>query len=88
MYDEFLTLYRYLFTLWETVMDGQQMAVIKDEMTNLNMNRISDVPNSQEQISAMMKKIEELEQFQKHVLETVANKQISKGTKPPEGMFE
>ncbi len=38
--------------------------------------------------SQMMKKLEELEKFQKHIIETVANKPMPKETKPHEGMYE
>ncbi|NJD75579.1 MAG: hypothetical protein FIB08_00595 [Candidatus Methanoperedens sp.] len=88
MYDEFLLLYSNLFTLWDIVTDYQKMVVMQSQLAELNVNQSSDVPTSQKQISAMMKKLEELEQFQKHILETVANKSASKETKPPEGMYE
>lgn len=87
IWGEFDILYGLIMDLTDLNLSLHKKVTIQETIIEVISTQTPKSPESEKQISTMMKKIEELEQFQKHVLETVAKKQLPKETKPSDVMF-
>lgn len=89
VYNDISNTYELIFTLWDDVLNWKQIVVYQDEMMKLYRD-ISNIPNPEKrdpEIETMRKRIEELEEFKKYIIESVSNKTKPPETKPHEGMY-
>ena len=87
IWDEFDILYGLVMDLTDLNLSLHKKVIIQENIIDVISTQTHKSPESEKQISIMMKKVEELEQFQKHVLETVANKPLPKETKAQDMMI-